>query len=108
MYTMKNYCVKKYSVEQLDEGQKILSNLIRDKKRARITLNHYIERVDECEKMLKLNEEMKGSLNASAYLRNKESYESDMYDFKKIAIRIIGDIENMEKKIEDVREKYCL
>lgn len=105
---MKNYCVKKYSVEQLDRVQDRLTSLINDEKRAKISLNHYIERVDECEKMLKLNEEMKESLNASAYLRNKESYESDMSSFKEVATRIAIDIENIESEIERLREKYCL
>ena len=105
---MKNYCVKKYSVEQLDEGQEALSRLIREKKRTRISFNHYVERVDECERMIKLNEEMRESLNEGAYLRNKDSYESDMSDFKKIAVRLLGNIENIEKEIERVREKYCL
>lgn len=104
---MKNYCVKKYSVEQLDEGQKTLSSLIRDIKRAKISLNHYIERVDEYEKMLEANEGLR-KVSEEVYLKNKESYESDMYEYKKIAVRIIGNIENMEKEIERVREKYCL
>lgn len=105
---MKNYCVKKYSVEQLDRVQDRLTSLINDKKRAKISLNHYIERVDECEKMLKLNEEMRENLSIETYLRNKETYESDMCDFSRIAVRIAIDIENTESDIERLREKYCL
>ena len=105
---MKNYCVKKYSVEQLDRVQDSLTRLINDIKRAKISLNHYIERVDECERMLKLNEEMKENLSMETYLRNRINYEDDKRDFSRIVVRMIGDIENIEKKIEELREKYCL
>jgi hypothetical protein len=105
---MKNYCVKKYSVEQLDRGQTILTNYINNIKRAKISLNHYIERIEECENMLKLNEEMRKNLSEWAYLRNKDVYEGDICDFKKIATRLEVEIENIEKEMEEVREKYCL
>ena len=105
---MKNYCVKKYSVEQLDRGQDFLTDYINDIKRSKISLNYYIERVEECEKMLKLNEEMKASLSASAYLKNKEMYERDMCEYKRIVTRIEVEIEKREIGLEELREKYCL
>lgn len=105
---MKNYCVKKYSVEQLDRVQEKLTYLIRDKKHTEISLNHYTERVNACEKMLKLNEEMRENLSMETYLRNRTNYESDMCSFKEVATRLTINIENTESEIERLREKYCL
>jgi hypothetical protein len=107
---MENYCVKKYSVEQLDKGQDLLMNLISREKQAKISLNHYNERVEECEKMLKLNEEMRENenLSESVYLVNKRIHEDNVYEYKKCASRMEIHIEDIEKEIEELREKYCL
>ena len=108
MCVIEGYCVKKYSVEQLDRGQTLLSILIDRKKREENSLNRYIEIVNECEKMLKLNEEERENLSEGAYLRNKETYESDMHRFKKFIASTLVDIENVEREIEETRKKYCL
>jgi hypothetical protein len=107
---MENYCVKKYSVEQLDKGQDLLMNLISREKQAKISLNRYNERIDECEKMLKLNEEMRENenLSESVYLVNKRIHEDNVYEYKKCASRMEIHIEDIEKEIEELREKYCL
>jgi hypothetical protein len=107
---MKNYCVKKYSVEELDKGQDLLMNLISREKQAKISLNRYNDRIDECEKMLKLNEEMRENenLSESVYLVNKRIHEDNVYEYKKCASRMEIHIEDIEKEIEKLREKYCL
>lgn len=107
---MKNYCVQKYSVEELDKGQDLLMNLISREKQAKISLNRYNERIDECEKMLKLNEEMRENenLSESVYLVNKRIHEDNVYEYKKCASRMETHIEDIEKEIEELREKYCL
>ena len=104
---MKNYCVKKYSVEQLDRGQVLLTNLIRDIKRAKISLNHYIERVDECEKMLEANEGLR-KVSEEVYIVHKKIHEDNMSHYKKFANRMEAEIEEIENEIERLRKKYCL
>ena len=78
---MKNYCIKKYSVEALDNAQDRLTELINDEKRAKIFLNRYTETVKECEKMLEANEGLK-KISEETYLKNKEIYESDMCRYR--------------------------
>ena len=104
---MKNYCVKKYSVEALDEAQDLLTSLIREEKRAKIFLNRYTETVKECEKMLEANEGLK-KISEETYLKNKEIYESDMCRYREFANSMIVEIENIEREIEEMCEKYCL
>ena len=104
---MKNYCVKRYSVEQLDKVQDRLTSLIRDEKRAKIFLNRYTDTVKECEKMLEANEGLK-KISEETYLKNKEIYESDMCRYREFANSMIVEIEDIEKEIEELQEKYCL
>jgi galactokinase len=104
---MKNYCVEKYSVEQLDKAQDRLTYYINSIKRAKITLNHYNERVEECEKFLEANEGLR-EVSEEVYLVHKKIHEDNMRDYKKYANRAIEEIENIERKIEEMREKYCL
>lgn len=104
---MKDYCVKKYSVEELDRVQTSLSILIDRKKREESSLNRYIEIVNECEKMLEGNEGLR-KVSEEVYLRNKETYESDMWRFKKFIAKTVVDIEKIENEIEELRKKYCL
>jgi hypothetical protein len=104
---MKNYCVKKYSVEALDSVQDRLICLINEEKRAKIFLNRYTETVKECEKMLEANEGLK-KISEETYLKNKEIYESDMCRYREFANSMIVEIEDIEKEIEELREKYCL
>ena len=104
---MKNYCVKKYSVEALDEAQDLLTSLIREEKRAKIFLNRYTDTVKECEKMLEANEGLK-KISEETYLKNKEIYESDMCRYREFANSMIVEIENIEREIEEMCEKYCL
>lgn len=104
---MKNYCVKKYSVEELDSVQDKLICLINEEKRAKIFLNRYTETVKECEKMLEANEGLK-KISEETYLKNKEIYESDMCRYREFANSMIVEIEDIEKEIEELREKYCL
>ena len=104
---MKNYCVKKYSVEALDEAQDLLTSLIREEKRAKIFLNRYTDTVKECEKMLEANEGLK-KISEETYLKNKEIYESDMCRYREFANSMIVEIEDIEKEIEEMCEKYCL
>jgi hypothetical protein len=97
-------------VEELDKGQDLLMNLISREKQAKISLNRYNDRIDECEKMLKLNEEMRENenLSESVYLVNKRIHEDNVYEYKKCASRMEIHIEDIEKEIEELREKYCL
>jgi hypothetical protein len=104
---MKNYCIKKYSVEALDNAQDRLTCLINEEKRAKIFLNRYTETVKECEKMLEANEGLK-KISEETYLKNKEIYESDMCRYREFANSMIVEIEDIEKEIEELREKYCL
>ena len=104
---MNNYCVEKYSVEQLDRVQDRLTSLINDEKRAKIFLNRYTETVKECEKMLEANEGLK-KISEETYLKNKEIYESDMCRYREFANSMIVEIEDIESEIERLREKYCL
>ena len=104
---MKNYCVKKYSVEALDSAQDRLTSLINDEKRAKIFLNRYTDTVKECEKMLEANEGLK-KISEETYLKNKKTYESDMRRYREFANSMIVEIEEIENEIERLREKYCL
>ena len=104
---MNNYCVEKYSVEQLDRVQDRLTSLINDEKRAKIFLNRYTDTVKECEKMLEANEGLK-KISEETYLKNKEIYESDMCRYREFANSMVVEIEDIEKEIEELREKYCL
>ena len=104
---MKNYCIKKYSVEALDSAQDRLTSLINDEKRAKIFLNRYTDTVKECEKMLEANEGLK-KISEETYLKNKEIYESDVCRYREFANSMIVEIEDIEKEIEELREKYCL
>lgn len=104
---MKGYCVKKYSVEQLDRVQDRLTSLINSEKRTKISLNHYIERMEECEKMLEANEGLR-KVSEEVYLVHKKMHEDNIRDYKKFANRMEVEIENIESEIERLREKYCL
>ena len=104
---MKNYCIKKYSVEELDSVQDKLTYLINEEKRAKIFLNRYTETVRECKKMLEANEGLK-KFSEETYLKNKKTYESDMCRYREFANSMIIEIEYIEREIERLREKYCL
>lgn len=104
---MKNYCVKKYSVEALDSAQDRLTSLINDEKRAKIFLNRYTDTVKECKKMLEANEGLK-KISEETYLKNKKTYESDVCRYREFANSMIVEIAYIEKEIEELREKYCL
>ena len=104
---MKGYCVKKYSVEQLDSAQDRLTCLINEEKRAKISLNHYNERVEECEKMLEANEGLR-NVSEEVYLVHKKMHEDDMSHYKKFANRMEAEIEEIENEIERLQKKYCL
>jgi galactokinase len=104
---MKNYCVEKYSVEQLDRVQDRLTSLIYSEKRAKISLNHYNERVEECEKMLEANEGLR-KVSEEVYIVHKKIHEDNIRDYKKFANRMEAEIEEIENEIERLRKKYCL
>ena len=104
---MKGYCVEKYSVEQLDRVQDRLTSLIDSEKRAKISLNHYNERVEECEKMLEADEGLR-RVSEEVYLVHKKMHEDEMSHYKKFANRMEAEIEEIENEIERLRKKYCL
>ena len=104
---MNNYCVEKYSVEQLDRVQDRLTSLIDSEKRAKFSLNHYYGRVEECEKMLEATEGLR-NVSEEVYLVHKKMHEDDMSHYKKFANRMEAEIEEIENEIERLRKKYCL